>query len=208
MSIIREAIVEHQEQRRFETVIGQHQEIFQGLCIRFFPRDEHRRDDLFQLVMEKLWINRSKLFSLSDETALTAWMYTTTRNMACSYWLQCHRHDSRFVSLEGMTGERETGERETDDMCDALYVADKLDWANAPDWDDLLTDEQQITVLYSLLDALPDNEITLMMMYIGGSTQKTIAAKLGIEPGAVGMRIKRLKEKINQMYKQKQKQEE
>jgi RNA polymerase sigma-70 factor (ECF subfamily) len=137
------------------------------------------RDEAFDLAQESLLRAFDKLKGFRGECSFSTWLYVI-----------CHRH-----CLEVMRKRNKKA---------VLHVDDVLDEESIPPVDSISEsiDRSEVeNIMVSLINKLPEAERELLLLkYSEGESIESLRFQLHISASAVKMRLKRSKEKLNQLY--------
>lgn len=125
--------------------------------------------DLYQEVMVNLWRGFD---SFRNESAISTWIYRTAFNTCISWHRRNRRHqDHRWL----------------DEAMDNIVAPDDQEHRN------------RLRLMYSLIDALDPLEKAIVMMWLDKEPYEAIAAVTGLTPGAIGVRLNRIKTKLKNL---------
>ena len=143
--------------------------------VRGYEADADLRRDLRQDIHVQLWRSLSRF---DGRCSLRTWVYRVAHNVAASHVLK-HRSKARLVGLEELE--------------------------NASDDDDpeaTAGERQAIARLHALIRALKPPDSQIMLLYLEGLDAAVIGEVTALSPGAVAMKIHRIKAVLAQSFHQ------
>ncbi len=152
---------------------------------RYFPKVYHKclslcrdADQAFDLAQDILLKAFDRLHTFCGKASFSTWLYTLTYN----HYRDVYRKAKRLpVSRLGAYG--------PDDAPDAETVAETGE------------SERTEATMLALLNKLPDAEKTLLLLkYRDGESIEHLRGQLRLSTGAIKMRLKRARTKLNQLY--------
>lgn len=146
-----------------------------------FVKDKETAEDLTHDIFLKILLS---LASFKGKSKFSTWVYSVTYNFCIDYLRKRQKH--RFSSMSY-------------DMADDNEPIDDIDDTSA-----FL--EMKVSRLQEVLELLNiDEKMILLMKYKDGLSIKQIQTAFDLSESAVKMRIKRAKEKVQKLYKEKYK---
>ena len=142
---------------------------------RGYEADADLRRDLRQEIHVQLWRSLAKF---DGRCSLRTWAYRVAHNVAASHVLK-HRSKGQLVGLEELE--------------------------NAPDGDDpeaTAADRQAIERLQALIRALKPPDGQIMLLYLEDLDAAAIGEVTGLSPGAVAVKIHRIKAVLARRFHQ------
>ncbi len=137
---------------------------------RTYADDEADRDDLHQEILFQLW---RSLPSFEGRATLGTWVYRVALNTALSHRRQSTRRTRREVP------------------------ADPDHDAAGPPFGDA---DRDASLLRSFLAALGPIDRSVLVLYMEGLTHQQISDVVGTSPGAIGVRLHRIKQTLSSRY--------
>jgi RNA polymerase sigma-70 factor (ECF subfamily) len=146
---------------------------------RAYEADADVRRDLGQEIHFALW----RSFAGYDRRcSLRTWVYRVAHNTATSHVARASRlRRQQFVTLESLPSEPTGPEARTDDALDRHLAVERL---------------------YQLVHRLDPIDRQVMVSYLEGLEAAEIADIIGTSPGAVAMKIHRIKRLLAQQFNQ------
>lgn len=162
-------------------------EAFGELYDRYYKKVYHKclsftrnQEEAFDYAQESLMKAFDHLDTFRGQASFSTWLYTITHH----HCLACLKKSSR-ISTTALSEQFTEGERSH------IAIAH----------DDTADRSEQETIMYTLINHLPENEKTLLTLkYEQGESIEELQQKMGLNASAVKMRLKRSKEKLNAMY--------
>jgi RNA polymerase sigma factor (sigma-70 family) len=159
---------------------------FGELYSRYYKKVYHKcisiikdQDEAFDLAQETLLKAFSKLNTFRRESTFSTWLFIITQR----HCLAALRKEKKNVVVSSKV------ERDPLDSHTSLPLEE-------PD-----QRIEQETIMYGLLNSLPDSEIQLLTLkYRDGESIENLQDKLHLSPSAIKMRLKRSKEKLNALH--------
>lgn len=134
-----------------------------------YCKDAEERKDLFQEIVLQVW---KGLPQFRKESSITTWMYRIALNTAIS----TYRKDARKPDRLGIT-----------DV--SLQLPDPT----------AFPDQEGVQILYKAIEHLTDVEKAIILLYLEEKTYEEIAFVIGITKTNVGVRITRIKTKLEKI---------
>ena len=158
------------KEKEFYEMLDSCQGVILGICFLFSDRGTAEADDLYQEILLSLW---EGFHTFRHESDMKTWVYKVALNTA-----RMHRrnqmHERKMVV--GSISEK---------LCDSLAEEQG---------------DEQIAILYSLIDRLDEEEKQIVYLYIDRMKVKQIASVVGKSEGAVKQIIRRIKIKLRMLY--------
>ncbi|HBK89503.1 MAG: RNA polymerase sigma factor [Cyclobacteriaceae bacterium] len=140
-----------------------------------------KQDEAFDLAQEALMKAFDHIGSFKGESSFSTWLYTIT-----------HRHCLASLKKQGRF-QFHTLEENTMAEDDVREVSPLAEEASER--------AEQELIMYSLINALPEKERTLLnLKYLQGESVENLQSQLNISGSAIKMRLKRSREKLNMLY--------
>lgn len=139
------------------------------------------QEEAFDLAQESLMKAFDHIHSFKGESSFSTWLYIITQR----HCLAAVKKNGRFqfYTLE----ENSTREDEKNDNSSANDESGER--------------AEQESIMYSLINALPERERELLnLKYLRGESIENLQTQLNISSSAVKMRLKRTREKLNALY--------
>jgi RNA polymerase sigma-70 factor, ECF subfamily len=144
---------------------------------RAYEADPDKRRDLIQEIHFGIW--RSFL-SYEGRCALRTWVYRVAHNTATSHITHAVRLGrQRFVTLDELAAEPASRERPADEIVGRRRALDRL---------------------YELIQRLDPIDRQVIVSYLDGIEAVEIAEIIGVSPGAVGMKVHRIKRLLARQF--------
>jgi RNA polymerase sigma factor (sigma-70 family) len=158
-------------EKQFVLLLNQHRGILYKICRMYCP-DAEDRQDLFQEMVFQLW----KAFpGFRQESSVTTWIYRVGMNTAISNFRKGKRRDS----LVPFTDLHET----------------------IPDLDESAEHVSDTALLYRAIEQLTAVEKAIVLLYLDDNSYEEMAAILGIGKSNVGVKLSRIKIKLEKLVK-------
>ena len=155
-------------------MLNKHQGIIYKVC-HLYCHDEEDKKDLFQEIVLQLW----KAFpSFRNESLNTSWMYQVGLNTAISNF----RKESKKLDSKHIT--------------DAEF--------QIPDMNFYADEDEKLSLLKQAIKQLSDIEKAIIMLYLEDKSYDEIAEITGISHSNVGVRLNRIKTKLEKIIKSNQ----
>ncbi len=163
---------------------------FGELYSRYYKKAFHKclsltknQDEAFDLAQESLIKAFDNIHSFKGESSFSTWLYTIT-----------HRHCLAAL--------KKNGRFQFSSIEDGFLSQDPdQDSDNSPASEDSNERAEQELIMYSLINALPEKEKSLLnLKYLQGESIESLQVQLNLSGSAVKMRLKRTREKLNALY--------
>ena len=161
----------------FDKLFADHYEKLYRLCL-VKTRNTHDSEQITLLVFEMLWENRHKL---PDRPDWGGWLYKTTENKLHKYY-RAKKKELQYLD-------------------EILHPDSDLEYEE-PDESPALPEDIQKRKDALLAQLTPEERQLYDEIYQEKTKYKDIAAKLHTSEGAIKMRAKRLKKKLNRLVKE------
>ena len=162
-------------EKEFMEMIDAHRGIIFKVC-RMYDRENVYRDDLFQEIVLQLW---RSFPGFRNESLVTTWMYRVALNTAISHF----RKRIRKPAEQALT-------KSEFQLTDGSVFPD---------------DNEKSLMLNSAIDQLTEIEKALIMLHLEEKTYAAISAIIGITANHVGVKLNRIKAKLEQKLNPKRK---
>ena len=144
---------------------------------RAYEADPDKRRDLIQDIHFAIW---RSLESYEERCALRTWVYRVAHNTATSHITRAVRLGRRqFVTLDELAAEPTSRERPADEVLGRRRALDRL---------------------YELIQRLDPVDRQVIVSYLDGIEAAEIAEIVGASPGAVGMKVHRIKRLLARQF--------
>lgn len=159
----------------FSILIERHRPLIKYKCL-IYVKNPDIAEDLCQDILIKLYL---KMNTFKSGSRFTTWLYSIVHNH-CMDYLKKNRKELHQDITEKLSGE----------------VGELLEY------DEIISDEMSEKLLIGLLNQItPQGKLILLLKYKERKSIKDIQIALNISESAVKMRLKRAKDKINQLHK-------
>lgn len=154
-------------------MITEHQDLIRKVAAMYY-KNRADQEDAFQEILVNLW----KAYpTFRGESKITTWMYRVALNTVIS-------------------GFRKASNRVQRNRSD-VNISDEL---IKPERDQVSNED--IDVLYQSIERLTDIEKAVIMLYMEEKTYEDIAEIMGMTRTNVGVKINRIKKKLQKLYKE------
>ena len=102
---------------------------------------------------------------------------------------QKHRPLNQYVSLSGVRGSDDPGERSVEDLLDDHYVADPAD--------EVVAAERMDSMKQAMSDMLSGLEVDVLKLYVSGKSYQEIGEQLGRHVKSIDNALQRIKRKLD-----------
>lgn len=158
-------------EQQFKELIARHNGILYKIARSYAPEQEDMRD-LYQEMLVQVW---RALPDFRGEAQLSTWLYRIALNTALSFQKKQRRQQA---VLRG-------------DEYFPVVVDDGIGAAQAR--------QQRIDLLYDCISRLDKDERAVILLYLDEKSYEDIATILGISANLVGVKIHRIKKKLQQL---------
>lgn len=143
-----------------------------------YVKNSDTAEDLCQEILIKIFL---KINDFQKKANFSTWLYSIIHN-TCIDYLRKNKKNSQQVLTEKMV----------DEVADLIEDVDEV------------PQEVSLQILDQLLDTIsPEEKLLLLLKYKEKHSIKDIQTSLNLSESAVKMRLKRAKEKINALYKER-----
>ncbi|MBS3806516.1 MAG: sigma-70 family RNA polymerase sigma factor [Bacteroidales bacterium] len=164
---------ESRKKEEFLSLITEHQDLIRKVAAMYY-KNRADQEDAFQEILVNLW----KAYpTFRGESKITTWMYRVALNTVIS-------------------GFRKASNRVQRNRSD-VNISDEL---IKPERDQVSNED--IHVLYQSIERLTDIEKAVIMLYMEEKTYDDIAEIMGMTRTNVGVKINRIKKKLQKLYKE------
>ena len=158
-------------EKDFVEMLNTHRGIIYKVC-NLYCYDDEAKKDLFQEIVLQLW----KAFpSFRNEALNTSWMYRIGLNTAISNL----RKESKKIDRKTITSEE----------------------FQIPDMSFYIEENEKLCMLKQAIEKLSEIEKAIIMLYLEEKTYDEIAEIIGISNSNVGVRLNRIKQKLEKIIK-------
>ena len=159
-------------EKNFTEIVTIHQGIIHKVC-GIYCKDDEARKDLFQEIVMQLW---RSFPSFRGDSKVTTWMYRVALNTAISSF----RKQVRKPQEESLTG-------------NIYQIPMPTKYRQEQ--------EEQIQFMYKAIEHLSKIEKAIIMLYLEEHSYEEIAQITGITKTNVGVKINRIKSKLQKILK-------
>lgn len=164
---------ESRKKEEFLSLITEHQDLIRKVAAMYY-KNRADQEDAFQEILVNLW----KAYpTFRGESKITTWMYRVALNTVIS-------------------GFRKASNRVHRNRSD-VNISDEL---IKPERDQVSNED--IDLLYQSIERLTDIEKAVIMLYMEEKTYDDIAEIMGMTRTNVGVKINRIKKKLQKLYKE------
>lgn len=154
-------------------MITEHQDLIRKVAAMYY-KNQADQEDAFQEILVNLW----KAYpTFRGESKITTWMYRVALNTVISGFRKASNRVHRSRS--------------------DVSISDEL---IKPERDQVSSED--IDVLYQSIERLTDIEKAVIMLYMEEKTYDDIAEIMGMTRTNVGVKINRIKKKLQKLYKE------
>ncbi|MFN4809899.1 MAG: RNA polymerase sigma factor [Bacteroidota bacterium] len=164
----------YNKEKEFLRLISEHEGLIHKIC-HVYAADALAKQDLFQEIVIQLW---KSFENFRNESKISTWMYRVALNTALSD-KRGSKTKVSFVFLDSLK--------------------DDTAHENAID-----TDQENLNMLYSAISKLTEVEKAIVMLYLDDKSYGEMEDVLGINQGALRVKMNRIKEKLRQITKTSQ----
>lgn len=158
-------------EKEFVNLINTNRGLIYKVC-NLYCHDTDDKKDLFQEIVLQLWASYPRF---RGEALSTSWMYRVALNTAIS----CFRKESRKPERKAIS-------------------ADELE---IPDMTLFSAEQDKISLLQQAIEQLSEIEKAIIMLYLENKSYEEIAEIMGISLSNVGVRLNRIKTKLEKIIK-------
>lgn len=164
---------ESRQKEKFLELISEHQDLIRKVAAMYY-KNKADQEDAFQEILVNLW----KAYpTFRGESKITTWMYRVALNTVISGFRKASNRVHRNRSDVNISDELVKPEREN-------------------------VSNEDIDVLYQSIERLTDIEKAVIMLYMEEKTYDDIAEIMGMTRTNVGVKINRIKKKLQKLYKE------
>jgi len=164
---------ERRQKEKFLKLISEHQDLIRKVAAMYY-KNKADQEDAFQEILVNLW----KAYpTFRGESKITTWMYRVALNTVISGFRKASNRVHRNRSDVNISDELVKPEREN-------------------------VSNEDIDVLYQSIERLTDIEKAVIMLYMEEKTYDDIAEIMGMTRTNVGVKINRIKKKLQKLYKE------
>lgn len=161
------------EKETFISVIKEHQNLIYKICFTYCSDAEDRRD-LQQEILIQLWNSLSKY---DGRVKMSTWLYRVALNAAITFYRSGRKYKSNKQVLDESI-------------------------ISLPDMNENVELNEQIAMLYQIIEQMNSLEKALILLYLDGNKYKDIAEIMGITETNVATKISRIKQQIKEKFNQ------
>lgn len=168
-----------EKEQIFRKVIDENRDKIFRICNYYF-HDDDDRDDAYQEALIRIWENLS---SFKNRSQISTWIYRVTVN-TCLMFIRKDKSRKRIFSA-GLTS----------------------DLINLPDKAAAVEDAQadlKLSFFRKFMDEIPSVDRTLVSLYLEDLSSREMADIIGLTEANVRVKIHRIKEQINNKWKELQ----
>jgi len=162
--------------KNYKQIISENQDMIFRLCC-FYVMDADLRKDLFQNILIRIW---KGLNSFENRSSIKTWIYRISVNTSIDF-LRKHEKD-----------------KQTSKSIDPNNI-ELID--NSTDLEEDLLISEKTQFMYKCINKLSFIEKTIITLYLEDLSYKEISEIVGISEKNVGVRLTRIKNKINTCLK-------
>lgn len=156
-------------EKEFVTLVNRHIGMIYKVC-NIYCQDPEDKKDLFQEIVLQLWRGYA---SFRQEAQFSTWLYRVALNTAISNY-------RKVVKRPRKTSLAEAG-------------------IDIPDAADISFGDEKVKLLYKAIEQLTPIEKAMIMLHLDGCTYNEIAAITGISNNNVGVKLNRIKSKLEKI---------
>lgn len=162
------------DNKAFSLLVGRHKDAIFRKC-KGYVKDEDAAKDICQEILIKLYL---KIQSYQSQSKFSTWLFSIIHNTSIDY-LRKNKRSAEKVLIEKLK----------DSLADLVENEDEI------------PAQLSIQILEDLLSQLsPQDRMLLVMKYREEHPIKDIQQATGLSESAIKMRLKRARERINQLY--------
>jgi len=162
---------------QFKNIVDEYNGIFYKIC-RSYTTNEADFKDLYQEVLIQLW---KSLKSFKELSKLSTWIYKVTLNTAIS-------HQKKGAKKHSYSSIDQLEYKLASEGTSAAELAQEK--------------EQKIELLYSCINQLRKDERAIILLHLEQKKYDEIAEIIGITTSHVGVKLKRIKERLHSLLKE------
>ena len=164
--------------KQFKNIIDQHNGILYKIG-RSYTSEEADFQDLYQEMLIQLW---KSLDRFQGKSKVSTWIYRIALNTALTY-------------------KRNRKRRKQVDTIDH-HIGEKLACEGVGGIEAVQQKEQKIELLYQCIYLLKKDERAIILLYLDGRKYEEIAEIIGLTTSHVGVKIKRIKDRLYKLLKE------
>jgi RNA polymerase sigma-70 factor (ECF subfamily) len=164
------------KEKKFQTIIKNYQDMIYRLCCSYVGNDEIRKD-LYQNILIRLW---KGMDSFENRASINTWIYRISVNTSLDFLRKEIRNKTRteLVDVNNYT------------------IADR-----SANQEDMLIFSEKTEIIYRCINAFSFVDKTIISLYLEDLSYREIAAIVGITEKNVGVKLTRIKKKLNRCLK-------
>ncbi len=163
--------------KQFKNIIDQHNGILYKIG-RSYTTEDADFKDLYQEMLIQLWKSLDKF---QGNSKVSTWMYRVALNTALSY-------------------KRNQKRKKRADTLD--HIGEKIACGGAAGIEAMNQKEQKIELLYKCINLLKKEERAIILLHLDGKKYEEIAEITGLTKNHVGVKIKRIKDRLQRLLKE------
>ena len=163
--------------KQFKNIIDEHNGILYKIG-RSYTLEEADFKDLYQEMLIQLW---KSLDRFQGKSKVSTWIYRIALNTALTYKRNLKRR-KRVDTLE--------------------HIGEKLACEGQKNREAVTEKEQKIELLYKCIYLLKKDDRAIILLYLDGRKYEEIAEIIGLTTSHVGVKIKRIKDRLQRLLKE------
>ncbi|MFK7905583.1 MAG: RNA polymerase sigma factor [Chitinophagales bacterium] len=163
--------------KQFKNIIDQHNGILYKIG-RSYTTEEADFKDLYQEMLIQLWKSLDKF---QGNSKVSTWMYRVALNTALTY-------------------RRKRKREKKSDTLD--HIGEKVACVGTAGIEAMNQKEQKIELLYKCINLLKKEERAIILLHLDGKKYEEIAEIIGLTKNHVGVKIKRIKDRLQRLLKE------
>jgi len=164
------------KEQRFQTIITDYQHMIYRLCCSYIADDQIRKD-LYQNILIRLW---KGMDSFQNHSTIGTWVYRIAVNTSLDFLRKEIKNRTRSIHMD----------------LENLSISDK-----SPNQEEELLTSEKTELLYRCINRFSFIDKTIISLYLEDLSYREIAQIVGITEKNVGVKISRIKKKLNQCLK-------
>jgi RNA polymerase sigma-70 factor (ECF subfamily) len=164
------------KEKLFQTIIADYQHMIYRLCCSYIANDQIRKD-LYQNILIRIWRG---LDSFQNHSSMGTWVYRIAVNTSLDFLRKEIKNRSRSIQMD----------------LENLAISDK-----SPNQEEELLASEKTEILYRCINRFSFIDKTIISLYLEDLSYREIAQIVGITEKNVGVKISRIKKKLNQCLK-------
>lgn len=161
----------------FKSIISNHKGILYKIA-RSYASDDDDFHDLYQEILIQIWTSKKKF---KKESKLSTWIYRVALNTALTH----KKKNQKKTNL-------------AKDIKTNPLLVESIDIGV----DESFAKEEKITLLYKCIKQLKKGDRALILLYLEEKKYEEISEITGLTTSHVGVKIKRIKEKLFKLLKE------